>query len=293
MASIWVLASACTGGASPSAGDRPSPSPSGSGEGEPAAFLPAPDEPIPRDPVRLAERLSTSMVALYDAIDRWTAEGDTSSWPPPEEVVLHALFEQRVFRELARDPRLAEAVPARLPPRFAAEARANAEAGAALFSVVRRITGPVTLRTRRPEPAGVLLAYFIEAENRFGVDWEVLAAVALIESRFGRVTSRSSAGAQGPMQFLPSTWEAYGLGGDVHDPHDAIIGAANYLGSSGAPEDYPEALYRYNPVRAYVVAVLRYARQMMHDPRSYYAYYNWQVFVRTRHGDVRLTGPGA
>jgi membrane-bound lytic murein transglycosylase B len=31
------------------------------------------------------------------------------------------------------------------------------------------------------------------------------------------------------MQFIPSTWAAYGLGGDVHDPHDAVMGAANYL----------------------------------------------------------------
>jgi hypothetical protein len=38
--------------------------------------------------------------------------------------------------------------------------------------------------------------------------------------------------------------------------------------------------------------VTRYARAMMRDPETYYAYYNWQVFVRTKHGDVRLSGPG-
>ena len=53
------------------------------------------------------------------------------------------------------------------------------------------------------------------------MDWEVLAAIMLVETRMGRIHSRSSAGAQGPMQFLPATWEAYGLGGDVHDAHDA------------------------------------------------------------------------
>jgi hypothetical protein len=54
------------------------------------------------------------------------------------------------------------------------------------------------------------------------------AAVNFVESAFGRVRSSSSAGVQGPMQFLPSTWAAHGLGGDVHDPRDAGLGAANW-----------------------------------------------------------------
>jgi hypothetical protein len=45
-------------------------------------------------------------------------------------------------------------------------------------------------------------------------------------------------------------------------------------------------------VPEYVDAVMRYARQMTRDPRTFYAYYNWQVFVLTKHGDLRLTGPG-
>jgi hypothetical protein len=53
------------------------------------------------------------------------------------------------------------------------------------------------------------------------------------------------------------------------------------------------ALYHYNPVPEYVDAVMRYARQMTRDPRTFYAYYNWQVFVLTEHGDLRLTGPGS
>jgi membrane-bound lytic murein transglycosylase B len=94
------------------------------------------------------------------------------------------------------------------------------------------------------------------------------------------------------MQFIPSTWKAYGLGGDVHDPHDAIMGAANYLHASGAPGDDARALYAYNPSDAYVRAVMIYERRMMADPLAFYAYYNWQVFVATPTGDKRLTGPG-
>src|ERR671918_212928 len=102
----------------------------------------------------------------------------------------------------------------------------------------------------------------------------------------------SWAGALGPMQFLPSTWRAYGLGGNVHDPRDAILGAANYLRASGAPRDYRRALYAYNPSSSYVEAVVRYAEGMRRDRRAFYAYYSWQVFVRTPSGLRRLTGPG-
>ena len=120
----------------------------------------------------------------------------------------------------------------------------------------------------------------------------MLAAINFVESRFGRVRSSSVAGAQGPMQFLPATWRRYGLGGDVHDPHDAILGAANYLRANGAPGDYDSALYAYNHSRLYVDAILRYAGRIRHDRRAYYEYYAWQVFVRTPTGERRLTGPG-
>jgi hypothetical protein len=125
------------------------------------------------------------------------------------------------------------------------------------------------------------------------VHWELLAAVMLIETRMGRIVSNSSAGAQGPMQFIPSTWAAYGLGGDVRDDHDAVLGAANYLSANGAPSDDRNALFHYNPVPAYVTAVTRYAKAMERDPDLFYAYYNWQVFVRTTRGDVRPDRPGS
>ena len=114
----------------------------------------------------------------------------------------------------------------------------------------------------------------------------------MVESAFGRVRSPSGAGAQGPMQFLPDTWRRYGLGGDVHDPHDAILGAANYLHANGAPRRTWNALWHYNPSRLYVDAVLRTRRRIRADRRAFYAFYAWQVFVRTPKGDVRLTGPG-
>ncbi len=293
---------ACTGGGEPgsrgsgSAGPATAPegpaateSPTGS---ELASGPPEPDAHVPRDPRALAVRLASELRALYDAIERWKTEGDPSAWPPPREVELRALFVQRVVRTLAREPGLARRTIPRLPRAWRFEVRSNVAASAALFRHVAPVESAEGFRTARPEPAGVLLGWFEEAEGRFGVDHEVLAAVMLIETRFGRVVSRSYAGASGPMQFIPSTWKAYGLGGDVRDPHDAILGAANYLRASGAPEHERRALFAYNPVEAYVDAVSAYAEVMRRNPDAFFAYYDWQVFVRTVDGDVQLTGPG-
>jgi len=79
------------------------------------------------------------------------------------------------------------------------------------------------------------------------------------------------------MQFEPATWAAYGLGGDVHDPRDAILGAANYLHANGAPGDDRAALFHYNPSSLYVDAVSRYARRIERDPLAFYAFYAWPV----------------
>ena len=258
----------------------------------PSRPLPQPDAWIPRAPDRLAPALDATTRSLRAAIDRWTTEGEVSSGSAPLDVQLLALYQQRIYRMLARDATLARGVVARLSASVAREARINVAAGSDLLSLASPVSRPRLIRTQPPEPPGVLLGFYREAEDRFGVAWQVLAAVNYTESKFGRVVSASSAGAQGPMQFMPSTWAAYGLGGDVHDPHDAILGAANYLHASGAPGNDRVALYHYNPVPAYVDAVMRYARQMTRDPRTFYAYYNWQVFVLTKHGELRLTGPG-
>jgi Transglycosylase SLT domain len=257
---------------------------------EAAAPLPRPDEPIPRDPERFARRLTQTTAHLYAAIDRWREEGSTLAPRPPREVTLLALHQQRMQLLASRSNSLFRAALEHLPPRLAAELRDTVAARRGLAG----LTPPVPRRrfeTGPPQPAGLLLRHYLEAQRRFHVGWPVLAAVNLVESAFGRLRNESTAGAQGPMQFIPSTWQAYGLGGDVHDPHDAILGAANYLHASGAPGDYAGALYAYNPSRAYVDAVQRYARRIRRDRRAYFAYWSWQVFVRTPAGVRRITGP--
>jgi hypothetical protein len=109
--------------------------------------------------------------------------------------------------------------------------------------------------------------------RRFGLDWAVLAGIGRVECDHGRDPDPSctkegavnSAGAGGPMQFIASTWQAYGLDGDGDgrlsrwDPADAIYSAANYLRASGAPADYHRALLAYNHAESYVAAVLSWA----------------------------------
>jgi membrane-bound lytic murein transglycosylase B len=283
LASLVVLLGAC----GPSRGE---PTPSPSGPAGPAG-LPSPNAPVPTDAATLAPALAHTDLALASSLRRWAAAGAPS--PPPTAVALLALYQQRVYGTLAAHPALARAVIGRLPTDLAAAASANVAADRALTSLSGAPPANAPrLRTQGALPAGELLGDFRQAQRRFGVAWQVLAAINLIESRFGRVVSSSSAGAQGPMQFLPATWRAYGLGGNVRDPHDAIMGAANYLRASGAPGSYRRAVFAYNPSSRYVDAVLAYAGQMRRDPLAFYDYYNWQVFQATSSGDEQLTGPG-
>ncbi|MEU6730510.1 lytic murein transglycosylase [Nonomuraea wenchangensis] len=285
--------SSSAGPAESPAGTRSGPPSGGPGEARPtegagaARALPAPGEPLPTTPAKLATALRETTGALNAAIDRWKpAKG-----APPRDVELLALYHQRLYRHAARHRTLADRAFARLPAALAAQARDNVGAIRELLALARPIKPAAVFKVQRARPAAELLAHFKRGERRFGVEWEVLAAVMLAETKFGRVRSDSHAGAQGPMQFMPATWRAYGMGGDVQDPGDAIMGAANYLRASGAPRDYRRALHAYNPSQAYVNAILLHARQMKRDPRAYYAYYNWQVFVLTTEGERRLTGP--
>jgi hypothetical protein len=254
-----------------------------------AAEPPAPNASLPRKPAALAERLTETQRALGASIDRWRAEASLEDYPPPAEVMLWALHEQRIHLFLTARERLAEDVVALLPARVDAHLRATFRARRGL----EKITPPTPgrYRTGPPEPPARLLAHYRRAQRRFGVGWPVLAAINFVESAFGRLRNSSAAGAQGPMQFIPSTWRAYGLGGDIDDPRDAILGAANYLHANGAPGRLRNALYRYNPSDLYVNAVLAYTERIRRDPRAFLAYYSWQVFVRVPGGTRRITGP--
>jgi hypothetical protein len=106
------------------------------------------------------------------------------------------------------------------------------------------------------------------AAARYGIRWEILAAINDIETDFGRNLNVSWAGATGWMQFMPATWSAYGTDGngdgekDPYDPNDAIFSAARYLSASGYEQDVRGALFAYNHATWYVEDVLERARSI-------------------------------
>jgi hypothetical protein len=111
-----------------------------------------------------------------------------------------------------------------------------------------------------------LLPIYQACGTEYGIPWEVLAAINKIETGFGTNLNVSSAGAVGWMQFLPSSWEAYGLdanGDGVKDPYnpvDAICAAAHYLKVAGGQKDLYGAILAYNHADWYAQEVLTYAR---------------------------------
>lgn len=102
-----------------------------------------------------------------------------------------------------------------------------------------------------------------------GLDWSILAAIHYEERRHGTGPATSSKGAQGPMQFLPSTFETYAVDGDrdgsarVNDLEDAVFSAANLLCANGAGDQsrLPDAIWTYNHSDSYVARVLARARR--------------------------------
>jgi hypothetical protein len=111
-----------------------------------------------------------------------------------------------------------------------------------------------------------LLPIYQACGTEYGIPWEVLASINKIESGFGTNMGPSSAGAIGWMQFLPSSWEAFGVDAngdgkkDPYNPVDAICAAAHYLKLSGGNQDLYNAIYSYNHADWYVQEVLGYAR---------------------------------
>lgn len=244
--------------------------------GEPTAGLPVGRVPVAADDAAgLAEQITLA--------ERTIRSDDRE----PEEVAAAGHLQQVAYRRLTRNPDWRDEVLARVPEAFHHSVRAHTDAARGLTQLHEPREDLPPWRIVPPAPAGELRSYYQEAERAFGVPWEYLAAINLIETRMGRIEGTSVAGAQGPMQFMPATWETYGRG-DVHDGRDAILGAGRYLAASGAPGDMAGALFSYNRSQHYVRAVTAYAEQMRADPRMFEAYYHWEVYYVTTRGDTLL-----
>jgi peptidoglycan hydrolase CwlO-like protein len=152
----------------------------------------------------------------------------------------------------------------------AAAARLRALAAAASRAAVSRVAGAKAMAM----PPAFKRLYVAAARTCRGLSWTVLAAIGQVESGHGRNPGTSYAGAQGPMQFMPATWAAYGVDGDhdgdtdINDPVDSIFGAAHYLCANGAGrggEALRRAIWHYNHAEWYVQLVLKIAGQLATD----------------------------
>jgi membrane-bound lytic murein transglycosylase B len=205
---------------------------------------------------------------------------------PPSELPALGQSQQQAYRTLVAHPEWDAEVLALVPERLRATVQANVAAGRDLAALTPPPPPGTPLpkwRIVAPDPADQLvLLYKAAGAAAGGVPWEYLAAIHLVETRMGRIKGDSTAGAQGPMQFIPSTWDIYGRGGDITSNRDSIFAAARYLRATGAPSDMARALRAYNNSARYVRAVTAYARQIEADERAYLGYHAWQVYYGTR-----------
>lgn len=200
--------------------------------------------------------------------------------------------QQVIYRVLSRSPQQAAAVRAALPDRWRWVFDQHIAARREFLAMHR---GPASnrlpaWRIQPPAPADQLLRAYRSAAAQTGIDWEVLAAVNLVETGMGRIDGVSVANAQGPMQFLPSTWAEPGIGrgGDIRDPWDAIHAAARYLVRRGGLSDIRRGLWGYNNSDHYGEAVLRYTALLKADPSAYRGLYHWEIHFASAAGDLWL-----
>ena len=103
----------------------------------------------------------------------------------------------------------------------------------------------------------------------------------------GRIRGTSVAGAQGPMQFIPTTWDIYGRG-DINSTRDSILAAGRFLRAHGFRPVASRGALPLQQLTAYVRGVSLVAKLMQRRPRAFYGYYHWKVYYLTRFGSVLL-----
>jgi hypothetical protein len=298
---LVVTAVLAAGGCSAGDAEGPIPSSEITGPATPPTSPPTEvtEPPVPTTPSAVNALGEARLTVTPDAAGfaaRFSAAHATISDPaaPVDQVTVAGQQLQLLLRALADVPELDEAVLDALDP--AARPSIERIVRARQFLQARNAadTTPSEPPTElpawtivEPEPVDVLLAHYAEAEALAGIPWYWLAAIHLQETRMGRIQGVSSAGAVGPMQFLPTTW-AECCTGDPSVTRDAIIGAATYLAQSGGPADMNAAVYQYNPNDGYVAVVTAYAETLRDEPGLYRGLHAFQVFFGSAAGTVRL-----
>jgi hypothetical protein len=234
-------------------------------------------------PLRLdsAAALATTLTAIERGL---RTPGDTMA-------ATYGTLQPEAYGTLVSHPEWRAAVLAAVGPDVEAAVGANLDASVSLDSLTTG--GPLSATLPpwtivAPQPEATLLADYVAAQAATGVPWGYLAGIHLIESRLGRIVGPSSAGAQGPMQFLPSTFAEYGQGGNIDDDHDAIFAAARLLAAHGGATNINKALLAYNDDQRYAQAVEDYAGVLAASPATFDGYYQWPVVYETSTGTYVL-----
>ncbi len=119
-----------------------------------------------------------------------------------------------------------------------------------------------------------MLPIYKAAAVQYGVPWQILAGINEIETDYGADQSVSTAGAVGWMQFMPETWQSYGVDAleagyaDPYNPVDAVFAAARYLRAAGAATDLRRAILAYNHSEEYVDSVMLRAKLVSTYPKQ-------------------------
>ena len=243
----------------------------------PAADAPTGAQPqLAADPAQLADDLVADEQALHD--------------PSTPEMAMAAAAhrQQAAYRAIGRHPDWDALTRPRIPPALVEVYDRNVDARRQLTAMAHAKDVLPPWHIVAPAGAEDLLADYREAEAASGVSWNYLAAINLIETQFGSIDGLSTAGAQGPMQFLPATFATYGAGGDITSPRDSIMAAGRYLAANGFAADRDRAIYHYNHADEYVRAVGDYAAVLAADPAAFTGYHLWNVYYFSSAGDVLL-----
>ncbi|MBX9982047.1 MAG: lytic transglycosylase domain-containing protein [Mycobacterium gordonae] len=244
-----------------------------------AAAAPLPAAPaLAADPALLARDLVADEQALRD--------------PASTDAVLQAaaLRQQAAYRAIGRHPEWESIVRPVIPASLVGIYDLNVDARHHLMALNAGEAKPTlpAWRIDAPAPVGELAGYYQAAAAATGVAWNYLAAINMVETDFGRINGVSTAGAQGPMQFLPSTFASYAEGGDIHSARDSIMAAGRMLAANGFASNPDGAVYSYNHSSHYVGAVKDYAAAIAADPAVLPDYHRWDVYYLTTSGDVLL-----
>jgi len=244
--------------AAPKVTSAPEPAPE-----QPAAATPAPEEPAAATPTTATPSEEPAATAPEEApqVSEQASQGASAGTKHTHAAPSKATAPAAPAGGTAAQPRAAHraVAPSALTPALPMALRGS-------------IAGVPSFFIENFEIPPFLLPIFQAAGAAYGIPWQVLAAINEVETDYGRDLSISSAGAEGWMQFLPSSWAQYGVDAngdgykDPYNPADAIFAAARYLRAAGGDGNIRDAIFSYNHSQAYVSSVMLRAQLLGGTP---------------------------